>query len=413
MAVPARKFWVSQASVSPKSRFGTVGNAFEVDHGPSVRIHCGMNTLTEHDRKLAETLKSLSLEATTDAPKPRRHVILWITGVMMAAGVAATVILISKNSAIDIKTALFGGFGPATPIEFNLLQEDAIESNKLPVDAKPSSPPPREITGSGYVVAPKSTAVFARYQGEIAGIAVEPGDWVQSGQPLVILKDASATLSLEQAKATKVSADLVLAAREISLAQMTAAFHRVETLVQRNATSRKDFEDAEAALKGASNLVDQARQDIIRAELAIHIAQEQVDSLTVRAPFAGTVTKLTAQVGDTVLARVDSVRESQSLLTLTDMNSTVIDADVAEANTSMLRHGLSGEAVLDGFPDQPFRIELQRVAPVASAEKGTIGIRLSLSSPPAGIKPNMAARIRISVEETQTDPKAYVGESQP
>ncbi len=361
-----------------------------------------MNTLTEHDRKLAETLKSLSLETMTEPPKPRRKAILWITGVLMAAVVPATVMLISPNSAIAIKTALFGALEPATTVRSISLQEDAIESNKLPVDAKPSSPAAREITGSGYVVAPQSTAVFARYQGEITGIAVEPGDWVQSGQPLVILKDPSATLALEQVRATKVSADLVLAAREISLAQTAAAFHRVETLVQRNATSRKDFEDAEAAWMSASNLVDQARQDIISAELAIRIAQEQVDSLTVSAPFAGTVTKLTAHVGDTVLARADSVRESQSLLTLTDMNNMVIDADVAETNTSMLRAGLPGEAVLDGFPDQPFKIELQRVAPVASVEKGTVGIRLSLLNPPAGIRPNMAARIRISVPEPQT-----------
>lgn len=372
-----------------------------------------MNTLTEHDRKLAETLKSLSLETMTEPPKPRRKAILWITGVMMAAVVPATVILISPNSAMDIKTAPSGALEPAATVGSISLPEDAIESGKSPAQDKTSSRVAREITGSGYVVAQRSTAVFSRYQGEIIGIAVEPGDRVQLGQPLVILRDASATLSLEQAKATKVSADLVLAAREISLAQMTAAFHRVQTLVQRNAASRKELEAAEAAWNSAGNLVDQARQDIARAELAIRVAQEQVDSLTVRAPFAGTVAKLTAHLGDTVLARADSVRESQSLLTLTDMSSTVIDADVAEVNTSVLRHGLSGEAVLDGFPDQPFRVELQRVAPVASAEKGTIGIRLSLLSPPSGIKPNMAARIRISIEEIQTDPKAHLGEAQP
>lgn len=372
-----------------------------------------MNTLTEHDRKLAETLKSLSLETMTDPPKPRRKAILWITGVLTAAVVPAAVILISPNSAIDIKTAVFGALEPATTVRSISLHEDAIESGKSPAVAKPSPPAAREITGSGYVVAPQSTTVFAKYQGEITSIAIDLGDQVQSGQTLAILKDPSATLTLEQARAAKVSADLALTSREIGLAQTAVAFHRAETLVQRNATSRKDFDDAEAAWKSAANLVEQGRQDVVRADLAIRIAQEQVDALTVRAPFAGTVTKLTAHVGDTVLARADSVRESQSLLTLTDMNSMVIDADVAETNISLLRAGLHGEAVLDGFPDQPFRIELQRVAPVASVEKGTVGIRLSLLNPPAGIRPNMAARIRISVLEPQTQSQPYVGEAQP
>lgn len=372
-----------------------------------------MNTLTEHDRKLSETLKSLSLETKTEHTKPRSNAILWITGGMLAAGVAATVILISQNSAIDIKTALFGTLEPAATVNSILLQKDAIEGGKLPAGANTSPPVAREITGSGYVVAPQSTSVYAKYQGEITDIVIDLGERVQFGQPLIIMEDPSAMLALEQAKAAKVSADLALAATDITLAQTTAAFHRVETLYQRSATSKKDFDDAEAAWKTAANLVEQGRHDIIRAELTIRIAQEQVDSLTVRAPFAGTVTKLNAHVGDTVLARADSVRESQSLLTLTDLNSIVIDADVAESNISLLRPGLHGEAVLDGFPDQPFAVEMRRIAPVASAEKGTIGIRFSLLSPPTGIRPNMAARIRLFVPDPQAQSQPYVGETQP
>lgn len=120
----------------------------------------------------------------------------------------------------------------------------------------------------------------------------------------------------------------------------------------------------------------------------------------VRAPFAGTVTRLNAHVGDTVLARADSVRENQSLLAITDTVSMAIDADVAETNIASLRPGLRGEAVLDGFPDRAFAVEVVRLAPIASVEKGTITVRLSLIDPPEGIRPNMAARIRIPLAAT-------------
>jgi multidrug efflux pump subunit AcrA (membrane-fusion protein) len=78
----------------------------------------------------------------------------------------------------------------------------------------------------------------------------------------------------------------------------------------------------------------------------------------------------------------------------------VIDADVAETNIAALRPGLRGEAVLDGFPDRPFAVEVLRLAPVASVEKGTISLRLSFIDPPQGIRPNMAARIRIPLINT-------------
>ena len=259
----------------------------------------------------------------------------------------------------------------------------------------------REITGSGYVVAPRSTAVFSKYEGRITGIAVEAGDRVEAGQVLITLDDASARFALEQAEAARVSADLVLSARTIELTQANASLRRIEVLATRAAMPQKDLEAALTASQSASNAVAQARQDIDRAEIAVRIAGEQLNELTVRAPFAGTVAKVGAHIGDTVLARVDSIRENQSLLTLIDMGNMVIDADVAETNIAMIYPGMRGEAVLDGFPDRPFTIDLAKIAPIASVEKGTIALRFSLIDPPIGIRPNMAARIRIAAPNFQ------------
>jgi RND family efflux transporter MFP subunit len=370
-----------------------------------------MNTLTEHDRKLAETLRSLSLEPPADPQKPRPKIMRWIVGVLLVAATLVIVALVSPGSVNDLKTSFSSQPKPSK-------LDQAAPGTRPRATSDSDNPSPssgtsgragRETTGSGYVVAPRSTTVFSRYEGKITGIAVEVGDQVQAGQMLVVLEDASARLALEQARAAKVSADLVLAAREIALTQATTSFRRTESLVQRDVTSKKDLEDAGTAWKNAQNNVEQGRQDLVRADLAILVAQEQVDELTVRAPFAGTVTQLNAHIGDTVLARADSVRESQSILALADVSNMVIDADIAETNVSLLRPGLRGEAVLDGFPDRPFGIELKRVAPIASAEKGTIGLRLSLINPPVGIRPNMAARIRIIIPE----PRSQIGEARP
>lgn len=370
-----------------------------------------MNTLTEHDRKLAETLKSLSLESLAGAPKPRRKVIRWIVGVLLAAATPVIVTLVSPGSVNDMKIALLGRSEPAKLDQADPATERRATSERanLAPTSRTSKAAAREMTGSGYVVAPRSTTVFSKYEGKIKGIAVDVGDQVQVGQILAILENASARLALEQAKAAKVSTDLVLAAREIALAQTAASFRRTEALAKRNAVSTKDLEDAQTTWKTALNDVEQGRQDVIRADLTIRVAQEQVDELVIRAPFAGTVTELNVHIGDTVLARADSVRESQSILALTDATNMVIDADIAETNVSLLRPGLHGEAVLDGFPGRPFGVELQRIAPTASAEKGTIGLRLSLINPPIGIRPNMAARIRIISPEIQSQ----IGEASP
>ncbi|MBB3355450.1 RND family efflux transporter MFP subunit [Rhizobium sp. BK049] len=257
----------------------------------------------------------------------------------------------------------------------------------------------REITGSGYVVAPDIATVFSKYAGRIVAVEVQAGDPVVAGQVLVRLDDAGARFALRGAYIAGRAAELALEAGNITLVQARSSLDRAERLAGRDAMSGEALEAARTAFDTAGNAAAQARQDLEKAKLDIDRACEQMEALTVRAPISGTVTRLDAHVGDTVLSREDSVRENESLLTLTDTASLVIDADVAEANMALLHPGLNGEAVLDGFPDKPFAVEVAKIAPVLSQEKGTVTLRLSASSPPPGMRPAMAARIRLVVGE--------------
>ncbi len=356
----------------------------------------GMNApfdiATEQDRKRAETLASLSLEAAPQGIQPptpgRRRLVLTVCLLALVFGAAG----VAFNWSDMADTRPEPGQATGEPVEQNT---PVAEQSAVPAPL----PAAREVTGSGFVVAPRLTAVFAKYEGRITRIAVEPGDTVQAGQILVTLEDAGTRFALEQANIAKPQAELVLAAREIDLAHTRTLLGRAETLAARGATSKQALGDARTAMERAANAVAQARQAVDSARLALRIAEERVAELMVRAPFAGTVTRLDAHVGDMVLARLDSVLERQSLLTLTDTRNLVIDADVAETSIAALKSGLRGEAVLDGFPDRPFAVTLLRLAPVVAAEKGTVSLRLSFTDPPAGIRPNMAARIRITLDE--------------
>lgn len=370
-----------------------------------------MNMITEHDRKLAAALTPLSLgpvPGTVEAQtKSLRRLILPI-GLSVLAAIAAVAVIFpqpERYRAIETKVLTVAGLrGDAAVNGVSTSVERSGPSKGAPVKQPVISPAliAREISGSGYVVAPRTTTVFSKYEGRITSVAVQAGDPVEAGQVLVTLDDAGARFALERAEAAKAAADLSLAARNIDLDQARSYLGRTETLTARDAASRQQLEEARRAVERADNAAAQARQDLAAAELAIRIAEEPVRELIVRAPLAGTVTRLDAHVGNTVLARVDSVRENQSLLTITDKTNMVIDADVAETSIADLRPGLHGEAVLDGFPDRPFSIEVLRVAPVASIEKGSVSLRLSLTDPPAGIRPNMAARIRIQLIDSQT-----------
>ncbi|WP_246717916.1 efflux RND transporter periplasmic adaptor subunit [Rhizobium aethiopicum] len=370
-----------------------------------------MNTTSEHERHLAARLRSLSIEPADfeiEPPEPRaqRRVSAMLA---LAGAVSLAAALLYRPDALErIETALarfMGGDavlsagGAALPV--TTLPEDAAIDDATPpgIVAPNRGTPSREITGSGYVVAPDIATVFSKYEGRIVAVEVEAGDPVVAGQVLVRLDDTGTRFALRGAYIAGRAAELALEARNITLAQARSSLDRAERLAGRDAMSAEALEAARTTFDTAGNAAAQARQDLEKAKLDIDRAREQMEALTVRAPISGTVTRLDAHVGDTVLSREDSVRENESLLAITDTASLVIDADVAEVNMALLHPGLEGEAVLDGFPDKPFAVEVARIAPVISKEKGTVTLRLSPSSPPPGMRPAMAARIRLVVGE--------------
>ena len=361
-----------------------------------------MTTITDHDRKRADTLRSLSLEATADTPTPppTRRIALAFGGLVVA--VSAVAVLFWPPA--HIKALLPDGLdlarleGPSeSGAAIGSLPDQAMERTDEAPANQARSAAVHEVTGSGYLIAARSTAVFSKYQGQITRIAVEAGDHVEAGQLLATLDDVSARFSLERAKIERTSTELGLAARRITRDQAQSSLRRKEALA--GVLARQEVEDARTTWESAQNSVAQALQDLDKASLAVRVAEEQVDALTVRAPIAGIVARVGAHVGDTVLERADSVRDALSLMTIVDTTSLLIEADVAETNVAALRPGLSGEAVLDGLPDRPFAVEILRLAPVVSSDKGTISLRLRLTAPPEGIRPGMAARIRIATTQ--------------
>lgn len=359
------------------------------------------NSTTQQESKLAATLTSLAHEMGSNTetqetkPSPRRAIPIALSTVALA-------------TTITIAAAIYqpGIFEPMKDIALSLTRAQDITTPNIIVSHEQQivpSPKPiitaplREVTGSGIVIAPRRTHVFSKYEGQIISINIAPGDVVKSGQPLITLNDVGAHFALEQAKAKRTSAKLVLAASRIDLKQTRQTLDRIKVLAANNTVSQQKLDDTQAATDRALNARDQAQLAAANTELAIRIAEERLAELTVRAPFSGTITQLNAHISDTVLERADSARANQSLLTISDTQHMVIDADVAEANSNGLRPGLTGEAVLDSFPGLPFNIKILRLAPIVSKEKGTITLRLSLTNPPKGIRPNMAARIRITL----------------
>ena len=373
-----------------------------------------MNMIAKNKDQIADALKSLSGDGSTqarhDSEKTRSSRswkwVLYLT--LLASGAAISIIVLQ----LDLHNRLGSD---ASRIGLDVLwKTEPTAHNKTEADQTTNATagyvepvpvveavrqPAGEVTGSGYITAPQSTEIFSRRDGSIVAVHVDLGDSVVADQQLLTLRGETEQFALEKAKATEAMATLVLEARKIDLRLARIEYGRASKLLTREGISQKRFDEVEVGMQRAENQVAQAEQALIQAGIESRIAKHDVDELIVRAPISGTITDLDVVVGDLVTGDMERLPLEQGLMTITDIDDLVIDADVNESNIAGLGAGVVGEALLDAYPDDSFKIVLERIAPTASLQKGTVGLRFRLVDPPFGAKPNMAVRIRLPLSE--------------
>jgi RND family efflux transporter MFP subunit len=363
-----------------------------------------MNIQTPADRKIAEALKSLSIQPieTDSASKPRRFPTLGASMVALGLCAAGATAIWLRPDIVDILFRTPGQDTVAAEAGVEMAAPNQADPQPIapdPILATPTAVLQREITGSGYVVAPQFTDVFAKSAGDVVAVRVRLGDQVSAGQEIVLLDDPSARFALQRAELALRSAELRLAVAQIAARDAETDHARKKSLFDRDALAAVELDASVAALDQATNAVGQAEVELTTAELDLAEARNAVERLKIRAPITGTVSALQVRLGDSILSRLDSARGDGELMTITDTDHLVIEADVAETNISRLSPGQMGEAILDGYPDAPFTVQIDSIAPTLSAEKGTVTLRMMLVAPPEGIRPNMAASIRLPTED--------------
>ena len=106
------------------------------------------------------------------------------------------------------------------------------------------------------------------------------------------------------------------------------------------------------------------------------------------APSSGVITQLDVQEGAMVTAQMP-------VMTITDVGSLWVIAEVPEAQSADLVVGAPVEIRFPALPGRPVQGRLDFVYPELDAETRTVRARVTLEQPPAGIRPNMLASASI------------------
>jgi len=262
------------------------------------------------------------------------------------------------------------------------------------------------LNATGRVVAARKAAVSTKATGRLEFLGVQEGSVVKAGQVLARLEALDVNATRDQARAGTNAARANLMQGGAELTEAEANYRRTQDLFQKNFVSAASLDTAKARL-------DRARAAIASLKAAIGVAEAQTRSATVsveqtviRAPFDGVILTKNANVGDIITPFSSAAGSIGAVVTMADMSTLEVEADVAESSISKVVVGAPCEITLDAFPDVRLLGEVSRIVPTVDRAKATVLVKVAFVERDPRVLPDMSAKVAFFKQKpTEADRK--------
>jgi RND family efflux transporter MFP subunit len=247
------------------------------------------------------------------------------------------------------------------------------------------------LTASGYIVAQRKAAVASKGTGRLIWLGVVEGDKVKKGQIIGKLEDNDIRALLQQAKAN-------LSLYQADLKDAENSFNREKALLKTGSATRMEVDAAEARYLRVLASIEVAKSNISSQEIAL-------ENMLIRAPFDGTVLTKNADIGEIVSPMGASINSRAAIVSMADMSSLEVEADVSESNIEKIKLNQESEIVLDAYPDKSYEGYVSKIIPTADRSKATVMVKVGFKHYDERVLPEMSAKVLFLSEKTKGEAK--------
>jgi HlyD family secretion protein len=142
-----------------------------------------------------------------------------------------------------------------------------------------------------------------------------------------------------------------------------------------------------------------ATAQVQQAEVALQQAMRLAEETILRAPVAGTVAAVNAEVGELVGA--GGLPGVAGFIQLTDVADLIVEVEFSEADAIRVQIGRSAAVEVNALPDEQVTGTVIRIDPTATVvnELVTYGGQVALSQIPEGVRPGQTVTIDVIIDE--------------
>ncbi len=234
------------------------------------------------------------------------------------------------------------------------------------------------VTLPGTVEAATVSLVASTVEGLVVELQGREGRRMREGDVLARLRTVSKELELEAQRAALREAEARLKLAEANL-------RRAQELYEAGVISRQQFDDALSEFNAWQGRTDTLKATVARLE-------DELDRMTIRAPFAGVVVRERTEVGQWVNA-------GSPVVEMVALDTVEIRVDVPERYYTRLRTGHRAEVTLDALPGTRLSGRVLAVIPAADPQARTFPVKVVVENRGGRIGAGMLAQVSFAMGE--------------
>ena len=257
----------------------------------------------------------------------------------------------------------------------------------------------QSVLATGKLDALRKVDVGAQVSGQLKTLSVAIGDKVKKDQLLGVIDPEQAQNQIKEVEATlmELRAQRLQAEAEWKLARVTLS--RQQQLAKTQAVSQQDLDTAATEMAVKQAQIGAIDAQIKRNQASLDTAKTNIDYTRIVAPMAGEVTQITTLQGQTVIA----AQQAPNILTLADMSTMLVKAQVSEADVIHLQPGQKAWFTVLGDPQTRYEGTLKDVLPTPEKVNDAIFYyaRFEVPNPKGILRLDMTAQVHIQLTDVK------------
>ena len=247
------------------------------------------------------------------------------------------------------------------------------------------------VTALGSIQPKDYVAVGAQVSGQLQKVYVNIGDAVKKGELLAQIDPSVYESQVDGAKAGLAKLQAELQGEEANYELKQIQYRRYVNLAKQNAVSQDTLDQARAEMKQSAANIASYKAQIDQQKSALKGDEANLGYTKIYAPMDGTVTAQKTLEGQTVV----SSQSATEIMTISDLDTMTVEAEVAEADVNKLSVGMPVYFTTLGMSNTKWRSTVRQIEPTPTTENDVVlyTVLIDIPNPQRKLMIDMTAQV--------------------